>query len=132
MSLLLTMCLSVPGICQNNHVEQLEALALSEVESADPVERWRPLVASAFPAAEVETALCIIRLESGGNPEADNPRSTARGLFQVLGSMWASHYGVSQTDLYDPVTNVNIAGDIWENYGWSAWSPYQRGSCRSG
>jgi soluble lytic murein transglycosylase-like protein len=132
MSLLLAICLSVPGICQNNYVDELEALALSEAESTDPVERWRPLVAGVFPAAEVEAALCIIRHESGGNPDADNPRSSAKGLFQVLGSMWAPHYGVSQTELFDPVTNVQIASDIWENQGWSAWSPYQRGSCPSG
>jgi soluble lytic murein transglycosylase-like protein len=132
MSLLLTICLSLPGACQNTYVDQLEVLGLSEAQAADPVERWRPLIASVFPAAEVDTALCIIRHESGGNPDADNPRSSAKGLFQVLGSMWAPHYGVSQTELYDPVANVQIAGDIWENYGWSAWSPYQRGSCRSG
>lgn len=131
MSLLLTICLSVPGVCQGNYVDQLEAAGLSEAEYTDPVDRWRPLVAGVFPAAEVETALCIIRHESGGSPDADNPRSSARGLFQVLGSMWAPHYGVSQAELYDPVTNVDIAADIWENYGWSAWSPYQRGACRS-
>jgi Transglycosylase SLT domain len=132
MSLLLTICLSVPGVCQSNYLDELEALAETETESEDPVERWRPLVASEFPAQEVETAMCIISHESGGNPDADNPRSSARGLFQILGSMWASHYGISQADLYDPVTNVLIARDVWEDYGWSAWSPYQRGTCRSG
>jgi hypothetical protein len=76
--------------------------------------------------------MCIIRHESGGNPDADNPRSSAKGLFQVLGSMWASHYGIDEADLYEPVTNVHIARDIWENYGWSAWSPYERGACGSG
>jgi soluble lytic murein transglycosylase-like protein len=132
MSLLLTICLSVPGVCQTGYVDQIEGLAVSETESADPVQRWRPLVAAYFPDAEVETALCIIRHESGGNPNADNPGSTARGLFQILGSLWASHYGVAQAELYDPVTNIRIAGDIWDQHGWSAWSPYQRGVCRSG
>ncbi len=130
MSLLLTICLTLPGACETTYLDQMEAL--SAPETAREVDRWRPLVATQFPADEVETALCIIEHESSGDPEADNPRSSARGLFQVLGSLWAPHYGVSRSDLYDPITNTIIAADIWENYGWSAWSPYQRGSCRSG
>jgi len=131
MSLVLTICLSLPGVCPTNLVDQLAVLEASEPRSADPVERWRSLVALEFPAQEVETALCIIRHESGGNPDADNPRSSARGLFQVLGSLWASHHGVTQNELYDPMTNIGIAADIWADHGWSAWSPYQRGTCRS-
>lgn len=48
------------------------------------VEQWRPLVAQHFPASEVERALCIMSYESGGNPNAKNPRSSASGLFQHL------------------------------------------------
>ena len=129
MSLLLTLCLNVPGVCENN-IDQLEALALAEANTEDPVQRWRPLVAMEFPDREVETALCVIGHESAGNPEADNPRSSAKGLFQVLGSLWASQYGVSQSDLYDPVINIRIAREIWDEQGWSAWSPYLRGLCR--
>lgn len=130
MSLLLTICLSLPGACETTYLDQMEAL--SAPESARTVDRWRPLVATQFPPAEMDTALCIIEHESSGDPDADNPRSSARGLFQVLGSLWAPHYGVSRNELYDPVVNTIIAADIWENYGWGAWSPYQRGSCRSG
>jgi len=130
MSLLLTICLTLPGACETTYLDQIEAIAAPE--SARTVERWRPLVATQFPASEVDTALCIIEHESSGNPRADNPRSSARGLFQVLGSLWAPHYGVSRSELFDPVTNTRIAADIWENQGWRAWSPYQRGSCRSG
>lgn len=129
MSFLLTICLTLPGSCQTTYLDQMEAL--SAPESARTVDRWRPLVATQFPAKEVDTALCIIEHESGGDPEADNPRSSARGLFQVLGSLWASHYGVSRSELYDPIVNTVIAADIWEKHGWEAWSPYQRGACRS-
>lgn len=129
LSLLLSICLSVPGICEPAQLEQFEDLAVEETD--DPVERWRPLVETQFPASEVDTAMCLIRHESGGDPEADNPRSSARGLFQVLGSLWAPHYGVSRSALYDPVTNVRIAHGIWEKQGWRAWSPYQRGLCRN-
>lgn len=129
MSLALSLCLIVPGVCEVLSLDDyLEAAAVHE--TAGPVERWRPLVASEFPGDEVDTALCIIRHESRGDPEADNPRSSARGLFQILGSLWAPHYGVSRAELYDPVTNARLARDIWDNYGWWAWSPYKRGACR--
>lgn len=86
------------------------------------VEQWRPLIAAYFPADQLNMALCVVTYESGGNPRAKNPRSSARGLFQVLASLWAPHYGVSYEDLYDPETNTRIAADIWRNYGWGAWS----------
>lgn len=128
MSFILTLCLMMPGVCEATGLDHLDAMVT--MEDAGTVERWRPLVAAQFPAGEVDTAICIIRHESNGEPDADNPRSSARGLFQVLGSLWAPHYGISRSDLYDPIVNTRIARDIWENYGWWAWSPYKRGACR--
>lgn len=128
--MVISLCLMWPGVCETADFNHLQEIA--KEHSTGPVERWRPLVVSEFPAEEVDTAMCIITHESGGNPDADNPRSSARGLFQVLGSLWAPHYRVSRGDLYDPGINTRIARDIWENYGWGAWSPYQRGLCHSG
>lgn len=129
MSLLLSLCLVVPGVCE---VPELDGYldAVSVPETADPIERWRPLVELHFPEDEVQRALCIIGRESNGDPSADNPTSSARGLFQILGSLWAPHYGIERSDLYDPLINTRLARDIWDNYGWWAWSPYQRGACR--
>ncbi len=129
MSLVLSLCLVVPGICDIPELDDyLDAVAVDH--RAGSVERWRPLVSVYFPEDQVDRALCIIGHESNGDPGADNPKSSARGLFQILGSLWAPHYGIDRTDLYDPLINTRIALDIWQNYGWSAWSPYQRGSCR--
>lgn len=129
MSLLLSLCLTLPGVCEPPDLHT--HLTISEAPvSEGPVERWRPLVALYFPSDEVDRALCIIEHESGGDPDADNPRSTARGLFQILGSLWAPHYGVAREDLYDPWVNTHLAHDIWDNHGWWAWSPYNRGACR--
>lgn len=94
------------------------------------VEQWRDLVAAYFPSSEVDRALCIISHESGGNPNAKNPRSSARGLFQILASLWAPHFGVSYDALYDPATNVKLAAQVWAQSGWAAWSPWNRGLCR--
>lgn len=129
MSLVLSLCLVVPGVCDVPELDDyLDAVAVHH--AAGPIERWRPLVSMYFPEEEIDRALCIISHESSGDPDADNPTSSARGLFQVLGSLWAPHYGIDRTDLYDPLINTRIAVDIWENYGWWAWSPYKRGACR--
>ncbi len=75
----------------------------------------------------METALCLMALESGGNPNAYNP-SGASGLMQVLSS-WAAVYDVSKSDLFIPEVNLAIAADLQAKYGWSQWSPWNRGAC---
>jgi len=130
MTLVLSFCLGVTTVCEPIHAAPPEPPPVVEV--ADAVERWEPLVSTQFPESEIATAMCLIRHESAGNPKADNPRSSARGLFQILASTWAPHYGVPRYALYGPVTNTRIARDIWEQQGWWAWSPYQRGLCREG
>ncbi|MGD2059785.1 MAG: transglycosylase SLT domain-containing protein [Acidimicrobiia bacterium] len=128
MNLLLVLCLFWLGLGQPADLTaELETIAIEHL--AGPVERWRPLVAEHFPSAEVDTAMCIIRHESGGDPAADNPRSSASGLFQILESLWGPHYGVSAKELFEPTTNVRLASDIWDQHGWRAWSPYKRGLC---
>jgi hypothetical protein len=107
---------------------RLEAVGFEHF--ADPVQRWRPLVEMHFPDEEVETALCIIHHESGGDPAADNPSSSATGLFQILASQWGDHFQVTEAHLFEPWLNTRIAGLIWERAGWWAWSPYVRGVCR--
>ena len=96
----------------------------------DNVEQWRSLVSAYFAPGDVDRALCLMHYESGGNPNAKNPRSSARGLMQILASLWAPHFGVSYEDLYDPATNISIAAQIKASQGWTAWSPYNRGLCR--
>lgn len=87
------------------------------------VEQWRELVASHFPADQVDHALRIMACESGGNPNALNLKgSSARGLFQILASLWAPMFGVSYEDFYDPEINVRLARRIWDQSGWEAWS----------
>ena len=91
--------------------------------------QWLPLVAGQFDEGEYDRALCLIAAESGGNPNARNPSSGASGLMQILPS-WAAVYGVSRTDLFDPSINLYIAADLQDRYGWTQWSPYNRGECR--
>ena len=80
------------------------------------VEYWRPLVVAYWPAETVDQALCLLGLESGGDPNADNPNPTARGLFQILASLWAPHFGVSPNDLSE-----GGAPPLASNQGASSW-----------
>jgi hypothetical protein len=90
------------------------------------LERWRPLVAEYFEAEDVELALRIIACESGGKPDAANPTSSARGLFQHLASAWAeraAQAGRPGADIFDPEDNVAVAAWlVYEGGGWSHWN----------
>jgi len=92
------------------------------------VEQWRALVAGHFAPEDVDRALCLMTYESGGNPDAKNPNSSASGLMQIMGS-WASVYEVTREQLFDPSINLYIAADLKARYGWTQWSPYNRGLC---
>lgn len=54
-------------------------------------------------------AFNIMWCESKGNPNAKNPRSTARGLFQILGGP------------LDPEANVKLAFEMYSKRGWQPW-----------
>lgn len=90
------------------------------------IEDWRPLVSLFFEDDDVGRALDVIACESGGNPLAKNPRSTASGLFQHLASLWEERSlraGWEGADVFDPVANVAVAA--WLTYefgGWSHWN----------
>jgi hypothetical protein len=90
------------------------------------VEQWRELV-SAF-GWNVDVALCLMWLESRGDPNAQNPSSGASGLMQVLPS-WADNFGYTPADLFDPVVNLTISYALYVDGGWSHWSPWNRGEC---
>lgn len=111
-----------------------EPLAVSNVDPprhsaySGNVEQWRPLVAQFFRPENVEAALRVLGCESQGNPWADNPSSTAAGLFQFLRSTWdrvAVPLGYGSYDsgaVYDPVANVHAASVL--SQGGSTWSQW--------
>ncbi len=92
------------------------------------VGQWRALVTKYFRAADVDTALRIMSCESGGNPSAKNPNSSASGLFQHLGKYWtgrsaaAGFFGAS---IFDPEANVATAAWLRDQKGgWAHWVCY--------
>ncbi len=111
-----------------DRINQLAPSIESCIEE-DTVEKWRPLVSVFFEPSEVDRVMCLMILESRGDELAQNLSSDAAGLMQVM-PFWASHFGYSYTDLFDPVINLKVASNILDLQGWTAWSPYNRGSCR--
>ncbi len=104
---------------------------------AGVVERWRPLVARYFPG-EVDTAMCVLRWESSGNPNARNPGSSAAGLWQFLRDTWnraARANGgptYDQGGPFDPELATRYAAWLRnrpDSTGWGQWTAY-RSRCR--
>jgi soluble lytic murein transglycosylase-like protein len=114
--------------CEDRRDEPVYVAPATYRGMGSDVEQWRDLVAGYF-GDKTDLALCIIKYESGGNPNAANPNSSARGLFQVMASTWAAHFGVSWDQLYDPATNTAIAWEIYQIQGWGAWAVYNKGMC---
>ncbi len=107
-------------------VDVVRPVELLVPESVTGVEDWRPLIERFFAPEDVDRALRIVSCESGGDPAAANPISTARGLFQHLGSAWpkrAERAGWGGSDILDPVANTAVAAWlVYEGGGWSHWA----------
>ena len=58
---------------------------------------------------DYQTALNVMWCESHGDPQARNSRSTATGLFQILGGPT------------DPAANVRLAHAMYRQRGWQPW-----------
>lgn len=84
------------------------------------------LVFTYFQPDDVGRALAVMDCESGGNPDAKNPYSTASGLFQHLASMWPERSEAAGWDgysVFDPEANVAVAAWlVYEGGGWSHWN----------
>jgi hypothetical protein len=60
-------------------------------------------------------AACIAKYESGGNPRAQNPHSTASGLFQFINGTW-NHFGGYARAMYAPVSvQLKKFYIVWNN-----------------
>ena len=77
--------------------------------------------------------------ESSGNPTAFNGKGADQsyGIMQInmLGGMGPerrAQFGIkSNEDLYDPLTNMKAAHQIYKQQGWGAWGAYTNGSYKN-
>lgn len=86
---------------------------------------WRDTIARYFPADQVATACRVAACESNFVPTAANPRSNARGLFQLMMSYHAPRFyarGWTYDDWADPEKNTAIAFELWSEQGWRPWA----------
>jgi hypothetical protein len=90
------------------------------------VEPWRRLVASYFVDSDVDLALSVMWCESKGDPNAANPRSSARGLFQNMEKYWferSAAAGWAGASIFDPEANTAVAAWlVYQGGGWSHWN----------
>lgn len=69
------------------------------------------------------TLMSVVSRESGGNPAAKNPYSTASGLLQML----AFHFDGSGSygwvfNPFDPRQNLHHGWMLWHRGGWAPWA----------
>jgi hypothetical protein len=90
-------------------------------------EGWRLLIGQFFEPDDVDRAVAVVACESHGDPNAANPGSSARGLFQHLERLWperAEEAGFAGASIYDPIANTAVAA--WLVYhdpiGWNHWA----------
>ena len=111
---------------------QVESHPCEDIEPRfrTPVARWCRLVATHAAQHEIERWLRVIDCESGGNPRAKNPTSTASGLLQHLTNYWperARRAGVPGASVWDPVAQVIVSVWLRDNGGWGHWPNCGRG-----
>lgn len=87
------------------------------------VEKWRSLVEVHF-GPYTDQALSVMQCESRGNAQAQNPTSTASGLFQFLGSTWKRVTGLdNHNGVFDGALNIEAAAKLSEGgTNWREWS----------
>jgi len=66
---------------------------------------------------DIPTAMWLVQHESGCRPTAQNPHSTAYGIFQFLNGTWA---GAGCTKTSDPVQQM-ICGQRYVNNRYGGW-----------
>jgi hypothetical protein len=70
------------------------------------------------------TACRILACESGGSPTADNPSSSASGIWQFLDSTWNGYGGYARARDAPSSVQHDAALALWQRSGWSPWSCY--------
>jgi len=65
---------------------------------------------------------CTLRIESGGNPTAQNPHSSASGLWQFMHDTWAGYGGYSEAKYAPPEVQNQRAIEVFAGgAGWGNW-----------
>ena len=86
------------------------------------VTQWTSLVAAYFLPEHIDAALSVMNCESGGDPLAAHPHSTASGLFQFLKAWWSGQWALPAFDPFDPEANIAAAATVTGGgVDWGHW-----------
>src|SRR5665647_2502320 len=69
-----------------------------------------------WPWGQMPTLMFVIDRESGGDPAAKNPASTASGLLQFLSDWWSDRW-----DPFQPRANLRRGYLAWREIRWQPW-----------
>lgn len=84
--------------------------------------------AAGWTGDDLVTAVAVAGAESGYNPLAENPDSTAKGLWQIMMSFHAPKF--QGDDWRDPAANARVAHQLWLESGWQPWVAHTSGAYR--
>lgn len=93
---------------RNTAVKAVSSPVVAKVAQSGGCEQYRALVAQYN--WNVDTALSVMKAESGCNPNAVSPTAD-HGLMQL-----------HNRPVYDPAQNIQIAYTMWASRGWQPWS----------
>lgn len=104
--------------------------------SANGLNVGAPSPAGQSVADHVHTMAAIGLKESSGDPGAVNPSSGARGLWQIMPSVWEKDAGFMREfgpnpNYTDAKTNARMARYVFQHQGYTAWSTYNDGSYKN-
>lgn len=104
--------------------------AVVPVSGGKPIDvTARAVLDAGWSTSDAITAVAVAEGESGHNPLAANPDSTARGLFQIMLSYHQPKF--RGADWRDPFANARVAHQIWADAGgWSPWVVHTTGAYR--
>lgn len=79
--------------------------------------------------ANINAITTLAMKESGGDPRAQNPTSSAAGLMQIIETTWNAYKVAASDDIFNPVHNVAASSRYQQDrYGeLVTFSPYTRG-----
>lgn len=104
--------------------QQLRYLAALQAAQSRPRDCYSAME-QVFPPHAWAWGRGIIARESGNNPAAANPSSTARGCWQLLMSVHSSRFyavGCTPADWADALCNTKAAYTLYQAAGTSPWS----------